>query len=142
MLYLENMTVEQDWYIYPNGKDPLFAPAASPTNYCRDGYKYLASFPTARSYNGLTGTVENTGALHWVVVCGTSTDAYFHGSNGNGDQSCGPGYVSRGWWGNPNHLTFSTCYPDGSCTDQGAKQFINMCVSAKETQLTFPAPNP
>lgn len=142
MLYLEASNVEQDWYVYPNGRDPLFAPALSPTNYCRDGYKYLASFPASKSYNGLTGSVEDTGNLHWVIVCGTSTDLYFHGSNGGGDPSCNNGYITRGWWANPYHLTVSTCYPNGSCSDQASKQYINMCVSSKETQFTYPAPNP
>lgn len=141
MLYLESTTVEQDWYIYPNGKDPLFAPAASPTNYCREGYNYLASVPVSRSYNGLNGNEETSGA-HWIIVCGTSTDAYFQGSNGANEASCAPNYVSRGWFGKPTNLSMTTCLPGGTCTDATAKPFINMCVSFNETAATYPAPNP
>ncbi|MFS2134372.1 hypothetical protein [Duganella sp. Dugasp56] len=140
MLYLENTTVEQDWYIYPNGQDPLYAPAASPTNYCREGYSYLASFTTTESYNGLNGA--STKGLHWVIVCGTSTDAYFQGSNGAQEASCNPGYISRGWFGKPTNLSMTTCLPGGSCVDATAKPYINLCVSQKETAFTYPAPNP
>lgn len=142
MIYLENTTVEQDWYLYPNGEDPITAPAVSPTNYCREGYQYLGSLMVTQSYNGLTGTTRNTApALHWVIMCGKSTDAYLQASD-PGSASCNTGYVTRGYFANPNHASVWTCAPGGSCSDQSAKGYVNLCVSGNETPFTFPDPNP
>lgn len=139
MVYLSNTTFEQDWYIYPNGKDPLFAPRASDTNYCREGYKFLASFPAIRSYNGLNRTVES-GALHWVIVCGSSTDAYFHGSDGGSDPGCPTGYIGRTWFTKPTNLSMTACTPSSGCLDLTAKSHINLCVKHTEMQeYSWPA---
>lgn len=140
MLYLENTTIDHDWYVYPNGKDPLFAPSASPTNYCREGYRFLGSLPVTQSYNGLTGTVENTGSLHWVVLCGTGPDALLQASNA-GEPSCPASHVTRGWFAKSSSLSTTTCSPTtGACADQTGKAYVNFCVSANQTPQVFPAP--
>jgi hypothetical protein len=139
-LYLENTTFDQDWYIYQNSKDPLYAPATSPTNYCRDGYQLLGSMVVTKSYNGLTQQVDDTGALQWALVCGTGSNLLIQASNA-GEASCPNGYVSRGWFNKPPSMTLNTCNA-GVCTDQTAKSYVNFCVSASETQFQYPAPNP
>lgn len=141
MLYLENRTFTQDWYIYPNGKDPLFAPSPSPTNYCRDGYRFLGAMPVTRSFNGLTQRDENPGSLHWVVLCGTGSDLLLQASNA-GEASCPASYVTRGWFAKPTHLGTTTCTTRGVCSDQTSKAFVNLCVSSRETQYRYPAPHP
>jgi hypothetical protein len=90
-LYLENTTFDQDWYIYQNSKDPLYAPATSPTNYCREGYQLLGSMVVTKSFNGLTQQVEDTGALQWALVCGTGSKLLIQASNA-GEASCPSSY--------------------------------------------------
>ncbi|GGC87166.1 hypothetical protein [Undibacterium terreum] len=127
-VYLENSLSDQDWYIYPAGKDPLYAPSASPVNYCRDGYQYLGSMVVSKSYNGLTGQVEDNGSPHWVILCGTSQDAYLNASS-NGEQSCTAGYTNRTWFSNPTHAGLWACTPGNGCADASAKNNVNFCVN-------------
>lgn len=140
MMYLENTTFEQDWYIYPNGKDPLFAPGASPTNYCREGYRFLGSIPVGRSYNGLTGVEENTGGLHFAIVCGSSVDGFLHPSNA-GEASCPTNYITRGWFARPSNFAVTTCTTAGVCSEQN-KAYVNFCVNGTETKWENPVTNP
>lgn len=139
MVYLQNTTFDQDWYIYPNAKDPLYAPAASPTNYCREGYRFLGSFVVPRSFNGLTQTDENPGHHHYAVACGTGSNLLLQASNA-GDAPCPASYVTRGWFAIPAGNEVTTCTAGGGCTNQQNKGYLNFCVSATETKFQYPAP--
>lgn len=142
-LFLENSTVDQDWYIYPNGKDPLFATGPSPTNFCRDGYRILGSMAVTESYNGLTGEFHKPSGLHWVLLCGTNDNAYLQTSN-PGEKSCNDGYSIRTFFQNFNHYGVYTCTPGQGCVDASAKNYVNFCVKTNECAagMCMSSPNP
>ncbi|HEU4409430.1 MAG TPA: hypothetical protein VFS43_29500 [Polyangiaceae bacterium] len=126
-VYLENSLVDQDWYVYPAGKDPLYSPQSSPVNYCRDGYQYRGSLAVSKSYSGLSGQVEDAGSPHWIVLCATSDEMYVNASNA-GEPSCATGYTNRSWWENFSHAGVWACQPGQACADLSSKNYVNICV--------------
>ena len=153
MIFLETTGLDQDWYVYRSGQDPLY-PSGSPTNYCRDGYNFVGSFVTNRSYNLLqygNGTIgdwassasgsigtyypsSSGNSAHWLVLCGTAgSDApkvYVNASNAN-EASCASGYSTRLWFG-ANYSGVTACPPGQSCFDGSSKGYINFCVKSSE----------
>lgn len=155
-VFMENNGVDEDWYLYPNGTDPLYAPSASPTNYCRDGYVFVGAIVVPTSYNVLKygGGIEGDWATtksgdigtyvpsktgssnHWLVMCstlntsGTGQTAYINATN-SGEASCAANYTTRLWF-NANHTGVTACPTGSSCFDGSAKNYVNFCVKTAE----------
>ncbi|MYN24951.1 hypothetical protein [Duganella levis] len=151
-IYMESSGVDEDWYLYPSGMDPIYPTA--PSNYCRDGYEFVGAIVTTRSYNllnwgggtegdwavnpatGSVGTVYPAAgpSPHWVAMCGTKNTsgptAYINASDA-GEDSCAAGYAPRFWF-NSNHTGVTACPAGQSCFNGAAKNYINFCVKASE----------